>query len=348
MRTRTFAGFVAPSVLSMVLLIALPLLGVAYLALHNSYVRTSLVEIKTEVPVFGGIKKTLVKTVPQPVLDDNGQPIRVWEYTGSQKLQEAADVDGLATTFAKSRDSVSLPEAIASMYGEITNFDFWGALEFTLIYTFVTTPFVLLFGLMLALSVDRVTSRFKGALISTISLPMIITPVVSALALYWLFLDNAILAGMLEELGFGHIYFLKDSLTIRSLIVFYGVWNAAPFAFIILYAGLQTVPREPLEAAMVDGASAFQRLRLVIIPHLMPLFIVITLIHLMDSYRVFEPILVFGSSVYASSLQYLIYYTLRYEDNIHLAAAHALLTVAGIVILLIPVLVRTWREQRVL
>jgi len=154
-----------------------------------------------------------------------------------------------------------------------------------------------------------------------------------------------VIASLIEALGFGRFYFLADQLTIRTVIVAYGIWWAAPFAFIILYAGLQTVPRDPLEAAMIDGASAWQRLRYVVIPHLMPLLAVITVIHVMDAYRVFEPILVFGASVFANSVQYLTYYTLSYEDNANKAAAYAILTVIGVVILLIPVLVHTYRDQ---
>ena len=78
----------------------------------------------------------------------------------------------------------------------------------------------------------------------------------------------------------------------------------------------------------------------------MPLVAVVVLIHLMDAYRVFEPILVFNSRVYASSLQYLVYIVLSFEDNVHKAAAYAVLTVIGVVILLIPVLIGTWREHR--
>ena len=66
----------------------------------------------------------------------------------------------------------------------------------------------------------------------------------------------------------------------------------------------------------------------------------------MDSYRVFEPILVFGSSVFANSVQYLTYYTLVFENNIHKAAAYAILTVAGVIVLLIPIMVHTYRDQK--
>jgi multiple sugar transport system permease protein len=155
-----------------------------------------------------------------------------------------------------------------------------------------------------------------------------------------------VVSALLKQMGFGQFYFLQSAVSIRTLIIAYGIWNATPFAFIILYAGLQTVPRDTVEAAMMDGASRWQVIRLVVVPHLSTLFGLITLIHLMDSYRVFDPILVFGSSVYANSLQYLTWYTLAWEDNIHKAAAYAVLTVIGIVILLVPVLRRTWREQR--
>lgn len=346
MKTRTFLGFVAPSMLSMLLLIALPLVGVVYLAVHQSHVKTKMVEVVTKVPLFAGLSKDQVSLVPQAVLDKNGRAVREWSYVGGQNLYEAARVKDLEEIVAKPRpETASLPDLVDSMYRDITNLDFWGALEFTLLLTFVSTPVVLVLGFLLALAVNRATERFKGSLIFVTLLPMIVTPVVSALAIYWLFLDNAVVATVLRELGFGKIYFLKDAWTIRTLIICYEIWYAAPFAFIILYAGLQTVPQDSLEAARVDGASRWQAIRLVTIPHLAPLFAVVALIHIMDAYRVFEPILVFGSRVFASSLQYLIYVVMS-QDNIHMAAAYAVLTVIGVVILLIPVLRSTWREQR--
>lgn len=346
MRTRTFMGFVAPSVLSMALLIAVPLIGVVYLALHQSHVKTQMVEVVTKVPLFGGLSKDQVSLVPQAVLDEKGRPERVWSYVGGQNLYQAAEIKDLGEILERSSSAkTSLPDAIDSMYRDITNLDFWGALEFTLLLTFVSTPIVLAVGFLLALAVNRATERMKGSLIFISLLPMIVTPVVSALAIYWLFLDNAVVATVLRELGFGKIYFMKDAWTIRTLIICYEVWYAAPFAFIILYAGLQTVPQDSLEAARVDGASRWQAIRLVTIPHLAPLFAVVALIHIMDAYRVFEPILVFGSRVFASSLQYLIYVVMS-QDNIHMAAAYAVLTVIGVVVLLTPVLYTTWREQR--
>lgn len=345
MKTRTFLGFVAPSVITMAILVFLPLVGVIWIAMHNSYVQREMVEVTTEVPLFGGKMRTTTEMIPQPVLDANGKPVIVREFVGAAKLKEAAAVTEIGTILTDPREG-TFTDALAGMYREIANIPFWSALEFTLIYTFVTTPFVLAFGFGLALAMNRIVRGLRGPLIFITLLPMIITPIIAALSIYWLFIDNAVVSATLKQMGFGQFYFLQSAFSIRLLIIAFGIWNATPFAFIILFAGLQTVPRDTIEAAWIDGASRWQTIRLVVIPHLAPLFALITLIHLMDSYRVFDPILVFGSSVFANSLQYLTYYTLAFEGNIHMAAAYAVLTVIGIFILLVPVLRRTWREQR--
>lgn len=352
MKMKTFLAFVGPSVLAMVGLIAVPLLGVMYLSLHNSHVKTEIVEVKSSVPLFGGLTKTTVEKVPQPVLDENGQPIKVWEYVGGRNFDTVADPKGLFQALGKDRSRTaedkpaSLGQRLNGLYRDITDIDFWGALEFTLLYAFITTPCILGFGFILAMAVNSATQWARGPLIFASLLPFIVTPVVGSLSIYWLFLDNAIVASLLEQLGAGKIYFLKNAFSIRTLIILYGVWHVTPFAFVILYAGLQTVPKDALQAAMVDGATYWQRTRYIIIPHLKALFSFIILIHLMDAYRIFEPVLVFGSNLFANSLQYLTYYILNFEDNYSKAAASAILTVIGICILLLPVLRRTYREQK--
>ena len=131
-----------------------------------------------------------------------------------------------------------------------------------------------------------------------------------------------------------------------SLIV-YGIWHAAPFAFVIFYAGLQTLPQDQMEAAQIDGASRLQRVRYVILPHLMPLVTFVTLIQLMDNFRVFEPIIGFNAEAHATSLSWAIFNDLGGETRLmSSAAATSVLTIVGVAILLTPVLIRTWREFR--
>ena len=131
-----------------------------------------------------------------------------------------------------------------------------------------------------------------------------------------------------------------------SLIV-YGIWSSAPFAFVVFYAGLQTVPQDTLEAAQIDGASRWQQIRHVIIPHLMPLLTFVALIQLMDNFRVFEPIIGFSAEAHATSLSWIIFNDLGGETRqLTAAATTSVMTVLCVIILLSPVLVRTWRDFR--
>ena len=344
MNARSFVGFVAPSVLAMALLILVPLLGAAWLSVQESYIKTELAELRTVVPLFGGMTREEVRQVPQPVLDANGVPVRVSNFVGGGNFASVLRLDRLEQ--ARNAWASNGTGGVGQFYRDIGAIEFWGALEFSLLYIICTTPLVLLLGFAVALAVSAATKRLRGVLIFASLLPFIITPIVGALAIYWLFLDNAVVNAGLQALGFPKFYFLASGFSIRALIVLYGVWHVTPFAFVVLYAGLQTVPQDAIEAAMVDGASRWQRLRFIIVPHLAPLLVFVAMIHVMDAYRVFEPVLVFGSNLYANSLQYMTYRILNLEDNHNKAAAAALLTIVGILVLLIPMLRHSWREHR--
>jgi ABC-type sugar transport system permease subunit len=200
-------------------------------------------------------------------------------------------------------------------------------------------------GFALALGVNQVGQRWRPIYISASLLPFIITPVVGALAIKWLFRDNGLVPYFLSQFGIS-LFWMAQAWSARLLIILYGIWHVVPFAFIVFYAGLQSVPQDSLEAARIDGANAWQRLIYVTLPHLAPLFVFVTLIHLMDAYRVFEPVMVLTQGAFTTSVQYLTYYILLQENNPYKASAAAVLTTAGIAVLLIPLLVRTWKEQR--
>jgi ABC-type sugar transport system permease subunit len=128
-------------------------------------------------------------------------------------------------------------------------------------------------------------------------------------------------------------------------IIVYGIWHSAPFAFVVFYAGLQTVPQDTLESAQIDGATRWQQIRYVIIPHLMPLVTFVALIKLMDNFRVFEEIVGFNAEAHATSLSWIIFNDLGGETRLlSSASATSVLTIIGVAILLSPVLVRTWRD----
>ena len=248
--------------------------------------------------------------------------------------------------YAKLLDIDRVSNAVASgNWRDIQAMEFWGAMEFTLFYVLATTPFVLGLGLLLALCVNASVERLKSFWIAASLLPFVITPVVGALAIKWLFKDNGLIPYLLSFFNV-NIFWMAEAWSARLLIVLYGVWHVVPFAFIVLYAGLQSLPSEAVEAAHIDGANRWQILRYVTIPHLMPLIAFITLIHVMDAYRVFEPVVVLTQGTFTKSVQYLTYHILMNEDNASKASAAAVLTIVGIAILLIPLLRKTWKEYQ--
>jgi multiple sugar transport system permease protein len=332
---KTFIAFIAPSVIMMMLFIAAPLISVFTQSFMQTQPVIEMVQVETCTPGFTG-QTCVTETKAQPIMGENGKPQTETVFVG---LQAYANVLEPAAAWA----------AISSFnLSALTALDFWGALRFTLTFTFITLPLVIGVGLALALAVNHTTKSIRGPVIFITLLPFIITPVIGALSIRWLFVGDGILTRAMESYTGTDIAMFAQGWTIELLMMFYRVWHVAPFAFVIFYAGLQGVNQDSLEAAVIDGASRFERLRYVIVPHLMPLIVFVALIHLMDAYRVFEEIVGFRAEAYVQSLQYLTYTYLEPDNTgnraISRASASSMLTMIGIVILLIPLLRRTWRD----
>lgn len=229
---------------------------------------------------------------------------------------------------------------------QMLNLPFYKAIGFTLTFTFVVTPLVIIVGFVIAVAVNSAIRQIRGPLIFFSLLPMMITPLVGALILFWMVDARGIIGTTLQHLAGDPDLSVKASTPLTwIMLMVYGVWHAAPFAFIVYYAGLQTVSQDTLEAARVDGANRWLQIRHVVIPHLLPLTTFIALMQLMDNFRVFEPIVSFAASAHATSLSWAIYNDLGGETRqLSSAAATSVLTIIGVAILLSPVLVRTWRD----
>ncbi len=231
-------------------------------------------------------------------------------------------------------------------FGSLMNLTFYRALAFTLTYTAIVTPLTIIFGFLIAIGVNAVARAMRGPTIFLSLLPMIVTPIVGALVLFWMVDARGVLGTALQWIADDPTLSVKASTPLMwIMLMVYGIWSSAPFAFIVYYAGLQTVNTDTLEAAMIDGATRWQRIRYVVIPHLVPLTTFIALIQLMDNFRVFEPIVSFSAQAHARSLSFAIFNDLGGETRLlSSAAATSVLTIIGVGILLSPVLVRTWRD----
>jgi multiple sugar transport system permease protein len=201
-------------------------------------------------------------------------------------------------------------------------------------------------GLFIALGVNRLPQVVKGPTIFASLLPMIVTPLIGSLILFWMVDADGIIGATLQLLFDDPDLSLKASAPLTwIMLIIYGIWHSTPFAFVVFYAGLQTVPSDTLEAAQIDGASRWQRVRFVIVPYMMPLAIFILLMQLMDGLRVFEPIVGFSASAKATSLSWIIFNDLFGNAKLYgSAATTSMLTIIFVCIILTPVLIRTWRD----
>ena len=339
---RTFFWFIAPSMIAMILLIALPLVGITYQSMFREH-QKPLKEVQTCTADFlTNTQKceTSVAVDFEKLKKQKG----IGEFVGL-KLYGGYKLFAFEAIGKEWEKRKSLSQFI----GRLFNLPFYNALIFTLTYTFVATPFVLLLGLIVAFSINNLTRSIRGPVIFASLLPMIITPLIGSLVLFWMIDGNGILGSAVQFVVGNPDLSLKASTPmVWAVILIYGIWHVTPFAMIVFYAGLQTVPSDQIEAAMIDGGSRWDRTRYVVLPHLMPLIIFVTLIHLMDAFRVFEPIVGFSAQAHVKSISFLIYEHLVVQETKlwGTGSATSVVTIIMVLILLTPVLIRTWRDFR--
>jgi ABC-type sugar transport system permease subunit len=335
---RIFALFILPSMLAMVLFIAVPLVSLVVQSLYVAHPQV-MIEQETCDP-FGCKTETRVDVAAMQALNAAEPQGR---FNGLGTYLDAAH---LATTELDTIWSTA-PDWRTGL-GQTLNLPFYRALVFTLVYTAVVSPLSLALGLLIALSVNMLPRAARGGVIYITLLPMIVPSVIGALTLFWMIDQRGIIGAFLQWVTGDPTLSLKASGPLAWATLFvHGIWSNAPFVFIVFYAALQTVPRDTLEAAMVDGASRLERVRLVTLPHLRPVSTFLMLILVMDNFRVFEAIIGLSATAHASSLSSLIFFALRGDTPLFgSAAATSVLTVLCIFVLLTPSLRNAWAGFR--
>lgn len=223
---------------------------------------------------------------------------------------------------------------------------FWRSFRFTALYTALTVPTRLVIGFVMALLLDQVTSKMRGVYLSLFLLPFIVVPIVGTIMFKQLFEASGPVAWMYRE--FLDQRWLYNEFRVKALIIIHGIWYVTPYALVTYFAGLQTLPGDLLEASSIDGASRWQKIRHIVIPHVRSLTILIMLISIMDSYRIFDSVFVLaeGNPIYKADT--IMMYTFRTGislGRLGKANAMAILTVVGIMVVLIPNLIMSYREQ---
>lgn len=165
----------------------------------------------------------------------------------------------------------------------------WSSWLTTVEYVVATLVVEMLLGICVALAITAL-GTFRNLVLTLVILPMFMAPIV--VGLLGLFLTNStygLYYYFLNNLGFfKNSDILGSTATALPAVVVMDAWEWTPLIILIVAAGLSSLPKEPLEAAAVDGASSWQRLWFVIMPMLRSTILVALLIRSMDAIRYYD------------------------------------------------------------
>jgi multiple sugar transport system permease protein len=221
------------------------------------------------------------------------------------------------------------------------------ALWNTFVFTIGAVAVELVLGIGLALVVNRL-GRGAAVVRTLLLVPLMVSGIVVAL-MWKIILDPTIgpVNLVLQQMGVPPLGFLGDPGMGMASIILIDTWWQTAFVFIVFSAGLQALPREPLEAAEVDGAGFWARLRYVTLPMLRPIILVILLFRTIDCMKVFA--IIFGTTgggplTTTESVQVLAYRTAFKQQA--MSQSMATMVIFAVVVLgLVMVIRRASREQ---
>lgn len=170
----------------------------------------------------------------------------------------------------------------------LTSGVWWDSLANTLIITIGSVSIELVLGMLLALLMHRVFF-LRSTVRASILVPYAIITVVAALA--WKFAFDPVTGFLNPWLGLETAW-LTERWSAFLVIILTEVWKTTPFMALLLLAGLTLVPRDLLDAARVDGASARQRFFRVTLPLMRNAVMVALLFRTLDAFRIFDTVFV--------------------------------------------------------
>lgn len=197
---------------------------------------------------------------------------------------------------------------LAHYAAALTSGRFWDAFARTFFLTILSVVASTALGMVMALILNRDFGGVRWARTAFL-MPMVATPV--ATSLVWMMMFNptlGVLNYLLQLVGLPPSVWVADPWLVIPCIVLVDVWHSAPFAMMILLAGLKSLPQEPFESAMIDGATRWQMFTRIALPMLKPVLVVVLIFRTIDSLKVFDLIWVITAGGPGSSSETLYIY----------------------------------------
>ncbi|MCP4820216.1 MAG: sugar ABC transporter permease, partial [Shimia sp.] len=202
MKHRTFFWFFLPTGLAMLLFIALPIVSVviqSVYAPHEAVLKT----VENCTPLVGCTTET---TIDQDATRDIREAQPLGRFVG---LDIYLDRGHLAV--AEFSEAWATSASVGDFIDRLFNLPLYRALAFTLTFTFIVTPLLIVFGLMIALAVNSLHRRLKGLMIFFSLLPMIVTPLIGSLILFWMVDSRGVIGSALVALAGDPDFSMKAS-----------------------------------------------------------------------------------------------------------------------------------------
>lgn len=198
-----------------------------------------------------------------------------------------------AVIYSLQRYRLSQPWARKFNWGEnylnfLTDPSFWNTLKVSMIYAISTVGIELLLGLGIALLLQK-RNRFNNFVSIMLLMPLMTAPALAALM--WKLMTNpgfGILNYFTNLLGFKDMHWASDPATAMFTVVIVDVWVYTPFIMILLLAGLRSLPRQPFEAAELDGVPKLFVFWKITLPMLTPFLLTATLFRAIESIQQFD------------------------------------------------------------
>lgn len=244
--------------------------------------------------------------------------------------------------------SAPKPVGLANFARAFVDVEFTGALLRTVLYVVIAVPVEFVLGMAIAF---LVTARIRGlpAFRVAMLMPLMMTPVV--VGVLWRFLFNpeyGVIDWLLQAFGGHAVTWLAGRATAFASILIVEVWQQLPVVIFILAAGISSLPEGIFEAADIDGATRWQRFRLLTVPLLRPVIAVVLLLRIMDCFKVFDALytLTYGGPGSSTELISLFIYKQGLKFfQIGRATSMSWLFLVVVFIVSISFMRQVWKEQ---